>query len=162
MNNIIPFNEDIQGDLFGVEDRPDEDNISTKKLGRYAEFLICAELSKLGYDVWHCDAPGFDVIFVTEERSLRIQVRSTTHIENGHCMWMLRKGYGNRDKTNYIKTRPIDRRDADLIALHHLVLGTTVLIGIDDISAGGAIRLPISQVRNHDLSESLERVLARL
>ena len=157
--NVISFNQ--QTEMFNDEKLVSDTELNTKQLGRYAEFLVCAELSKLGYYVWHCDAPGFDIILVVDEQSLRVQVRATNFIENGYCVWNCRKSDGNRDKNNFCRSRAMDRRDTDLIALHHLIFGTTIFVSVDEISQGGSLRLPVSQIRAHDMSKSLERVLGR-
>ena len=161
MGNVISL-VDEQGNLFGEDTSvSEESNLSRKQLGRYAEFMVCAELSKLGYSVWHCDAPGFDAVLVTEDRSFRIQVRATTNIDNGYCSWMCRKGYGNRDESGFLKTRSLNRTDTDLIGLYHLIFGTLIFVTTDELPAGGSLKLPVSQVRDHDCSKSLERALER-
>jgi hypothetical protein len=164
MANLYRFPD--QHDLFRDEVdsgvAADDEAAGRRRLGRYAEFMVCAELTKLGYDVWHCDAPGFDVVLVEGDRSLRIQVRSTGNIDKGYCSWMCRKGYGSRDSNNFLKSRILDRRDADLIALYHLVFGSLIFATVDELPGGGTFKFPVGQVREHDCSGSLLRALARL
>lgn len=131
------------------------------RLGRYAEFMVCAELTKRGYYVTHCDAPGFDLILIVGEKTLRVQVRSTSNItvKGDCCVWMCRKGFGSRNADNFLRSRPINRSDADLLALYHHVFATTVFVGVGDIN-GGSVRLQISDVRNP--GSSLQRVLDQI
>jgi hypothetical protein len=145
-----------------LEGAASDEAANRKRLGRYAEFMVCAELTKLGYDVWHCDAPGFDVVLVDGDRSLRIQVRATNNVDKGYCSWMCRKGYGSRDENNFLKSRVLNRRDADLVALYHLGFGSLIFITTDELPAGGGVKFPVGQVREHDCSTSLQRALDRL
>jgi len=151
-------------DLFPEETSTEtEGELTTSQLGRYAEFMVCAELTKLGYYVQHCDAPGFDVILVVEKRSLRVQVKSTSSVKEGRCYWTCSKcRYSDRDMNNRGR-RAIDKSDADLIALYHHVFGTTIYILPEDIrTATGGICLPVTQVREHGDSESLDHALRRI
>lgn len=162
--SVIPF--DKQSNLFGDEEtavcEDDEQGLNTSQLGRAAEFRVCYELTLLGYYVWHCDAPGFDLILVLDDMSLRVQVKSTTNICAGYCDWTVTKDSpGSHRRKGTRVQRAIDRREADLVALYHHVFGTTVFVSIDEVR-GMHIRLPVSQVREHDCSRSLDRALARL
>lgn len=122
--------------------------------------MVCAELTKRGYYVAHCDAPGFDLVLVVGEKSLRVQVRSTSNVSGDYCVWMCRKGFGSRNAANFLRSRPINRSDTDLIALYHHVFATTVFVAVGDIMPGGSIRLSIDDVR--DPASSLHRALARM
>lgn len=159
--NIVGFARP-QTSLFENDENDtlcDEDNEqSASQLGRYAEFMVCAELTKLGYYVVHVDAPGFDLIMTTDTMSVRVQVKSTSSVRHGECDWLcLTHLNGSKQKK---ARRIINRADADLIALYHHVFGTTVFVPISEASAH--IKLPVSQVKEHEATRSLERALRKL
>jgi hypothetical protein len=70
-------------DLFGkvadepsVSPKPGQSEATIK--GRYAEFMVCAYLARLGHNVIHVDATGFDLILEYEGHSYRLDVKSTS------------------------------------------------------------------------------------
>jgi hypothetical protein len=135
-------------------------------MGRYAEFMVCALLTKLGYWVMHLDAPGFDLILRGEDTSLRVQVRSTSSNEGGYCFWPLHTGEyrpveTRKNGAGRLKRRILNCSDTDLLALFHHEFGTTIFMSIADVRVG-EVKFPISQVCDVNAKESLERALERL
>ena len=156
---VVPFR---QGELFGeVEELASEEALDASQIGRLAEFLVCAELTRLGYYVVHCDTRGFDILLSIEDRSLRVQVKSTAVVRDGYCIWRCQKHMvaGNAPDRN---KRTLDRRDCDLVALFHHVFGTVIFLSIGEVPRGSRIDLPVAQVREVNSGKSLERALARL
>jgi hypothetical protein len=170
----------IQASLFEIEQQiaeSIEEKEDSSRLGRYAEFMVCAELTKLGYDVLHVDAAGFDIILSVDGASWRVQVKSTSVVREGYCEW---KAVRHAGSTNGKKgmTRPtsaITRREADILALFHHQFGTVVFMPVgnqlrdprgrkprDDNASMWKIILPVAQVREHDPSLSIESTVARL
>jgi len=121
--------------------------------------LVCAELTRLGYYVTHVDAPGFDLILTVENASLRVQVKSTMQTRDGFCIWKCvhRCAIGPGQRLDLQK--PITKAQADVLALYHHELRSTVFLPVE---GRRIIRLPVSQVRNHDAAISLRAVLDRL
>jgi len=131
------------------------------RLGRMAEFLVCAELTKLGYYVTHVDAPGFDLILAVRDASLRVQVKSSTRISAGFCTWELVHHIHehNKPRRGAGRTLPITKAQADLLALYHHEYGTTVFLAVD---GSRYARLPVAQIKHHVASDSLMVALKRL
>ena len=157
--------------LFGDEEHQAETHVERSamahwtRLGRMAEFLVCAELTRLGYYVTHVDAPGFDLILAVQDASLRVQVKSSTIVECDRCVWSLvhhvnDNGHGRaKPRRGAGNTRAITRAQADLFALYHHEFGTTVFLPVEGRASA---RLPVSQVRHHVASDSLIVALKRL
>jgi hypothetical protein len=134
---------------FAADDVVDQDGdgdfIDTSRLGRYAEFMVCAELTRLGYRAIHVDAPGFDIILTVEDRSLRVQVKSTTSViyppllkANGgpgrkprtqpYAVWNCTQHVdSSRSRVKRNNTRRLTPGDADIIALFHHKFGNDLL-----------------------------------
>lgn len=140
-------------DLFGNETNQDEDNEikplkdGSSRQGRYAEFMVCAYLTKMGHHVVHVDTIGFDIILAYEGRSYRIDVKSTNSYiigkEKERCEWgFTRWKYINK---RYVG-QPITPSDTDILALYHLAFDTVVFIPV--LGPVYHIRVPASQVRS--------------
>jgi hypothetical protein len=147
--------------LFGDEDHQTaetyEGPTNSSRDGRVAEFLVCAELTRLGYYVTHVDAPGFDVILAVEDASLRVQVKSSTLVTDGYCNWKL--ALNDRKRRHNGTKVAITKAHADLIALYHHQFGTTIFLPVEGKLK---VRLPVSQVKHHVSSDSLSVALKKL
>lgn len=165
--------------LEAIEATGDEDFIDASRLGRYAEFIVCAEITRLSYHAIHVDAPGFDVILCINGSSLRVQVKSTARIKRPPirrtgtqgpsprfselAIWSCHKhtnasNGGSKDRG----IQPITKADADMIALYHHTLKTTVFMPISAVG-NGKIALPIAQLKDPDVTaRSLESTLRQL
>jgi hypothetical protein len=152
----LPKPERAIVDLFGeVGEAPD---MHAKPLadcnmqGRFAEFMVCAYLTKLGHNVIHVDANGFDLIVEYQGASYRVDVKSTMNVYIGKrkelVIWKVGKGYWAGGETQK-RTRPVSPLDCDMLALFHSVFETVVFIPV--VEQVQEIRLPLSQVRNSDL-----------
>lgn len=157
-------------DLFGEPTKQADTRIAAKAqqsestlLGRYAEFMVCAYLSRLGHTVHHVDAAGFDLILEYENASYRIDVKSTSHTYIGPrkemAFWNVHKNYrielGTEHGTEQGKRR--NRRmllpdDCDMLALFHNSFSTVVYYPVTKPLK--QVRLPLSQVRNTDYGEA--------
>jgi hypothetical protein len=112
----------VQASLFGIEQQiaeTIEEKEDHSRLGRYAEFMVCAELTKLGYYVLHVDAPGFDIILSIDGASWRVQVKSTSLVREGFCRWNLKRHTASNGGRVLRKNIPITRAEADILALFH-------------------------------------------
>lgn len=175
-------------DLFGNKSEPerepepgaDEAFLDSSRLGRYAEFMVCAELTRLGYRVIHVDAPGFDLIVSIEDRSLRVQVKSTTAIRHPpppqpgrgrpprsqpfaewHCQLHNVPSNGGRRKARTAKN--VSSVDADVLALFHHKFGTMFFLGLPPgFAVPRNVRLPLSQVRVGQSEASFKAALVKL
>ena len=144
-SNVVGFGAP-QSSLFDDEEQQscvDDTERTDSQLGRYAEFMVCAELTKLGYYVVHVDAPGFDLILSTDTMSVRVQVKSTSSVNQGYCRWncVTHAEAGNGGKRKVRKSRRLSRADTDLVALFHHVFGTTVFMLVTEACTSG-VRLP--------------------
>lgn len=144
-------------DLFGdnEDDAPQEEEPSSAdyaRLGRYAEFMVCAELTKLGYYVVHVDAPGFDLILSANSRTFRVQVKSSSTTIDGRRRWRCRIAVEHRRASGYRK-RPITKEDADLLALFDHATGKTIFVPVQ--GNVGQITIPLSQVASVDTQATL-------
>jgi len=149
-------------DLFGEPTKQVDTRIAAKAqqsestlLGRYAEFMVCAYLSKLGHTVHHVDAAGFDLILEYENVSYRIDVKSTSHTYIGPrkemAFWNLHKNY--RIEQGERRTRRmLLPNDCDMLALFHNSFSTVVYYPVTKPLK--QVRLPLSQVRNSDYGEA--------
>lgn len=147
-------------DLFGnsiIEDEISEEQLSDTLIGRYAEFMVCAQITKAGYNVTHVDGTGFDLIITLDEGTFTIQVRSTRRVVEGKCTWSLTKnqeaGKGGRNTKR--GTRALTSADADLLALFHHRFETTVIIPLRK-EMSTYIALPLNQVENASIEETLK------
>jgi hypothetical protein len=66
-------------DLFGLEILEDEEDIDAEvvkpwRQSRYAEFMVCSFLTKMGHHAIHVDTHGFDIVLDYEGSSYRIDV----------------------------------------------------------------------------------------
>ncbi|HEY2243480.1 MAG TPA: hypothetical protein VGH47_04550 [Xanthobacteraceae bacterium] len=136
--------------LNGFDQRPL--NGFTKD-GRYAEFIVCAYLTRMGYHATHVDTQGFDILLRHETRSYRIDVKSTSHVRRGtfkeRAVWNI---------VNHTRPEPGRQRvhvrkgplDADLLALFFRPLETVVFRAVDE-EMKLRLLLPLALVRNsHD------------
>jgi hypothetical protein len=119
--------------------------------GRYAEFMVCAYLARLGHNVIHVDATGFDLILEYEARSYRLDVKSTSGAYMGlrkqSVLWHLKKSHWIQGETAK-RQRPMTPDDCDIVALFHTVFDTVVYYPIT--KPLNKVYLPLSQVRNSD------------
>lgn len=168
---------------------PDEDDdvsddvgefIDSSRLGRYAEFMVCAELTRLGHHALHVDAPGFDIILTVDDRSLRVQVKSTTTIKQpplpniggkggrpprtqAYATWNCsRHAYASNGGTKPRGTKQLTSNDTDVVALYHHTFGTTIFMPVQALTGTGRMVLPLSQVQQNHADESLKATLAKL
>jgi hypothetical protein len=157
----VTADNSIVRDLFG-EATEDETRIAAKGqqsestlVGRYAEFMVCAYLSRLGYNVHHVDAAGFDLILEHSSGSYRIDVKSSTQTYIGPrkemAVWTVPKSHWiqGKAKKNYRWMTP---DDCDILALFHRTFETVVYYPV--VKPIHDVRLPISQVRNNDYGEA--------
>jgi hypothetical protein len=137
--------------------------------GRYAEFMVCAYLTRMGYNVMHVDAAGYDLILDCEHRNYRIDVKASSVIRcgvrNARCKWTVGKSakHINGQQRNG-KTRPITRQDADLLALFHLEFESVVFYPIIKPLCG-TLTIPLAIVKasgngQASLGTAMERLLA--
>ena len=167
-----PESNVVNLDLFGREQSREKPSdvvpisrlSASTLLGRYAEFMVCAYLTKLGHNVLHVDASGFDLILEYDGCSYRVDVKSTDNIYRGpfkeSAKWACTKGYwieGEVAKTR----RAITPNDTDLMALFHRSFDSVVFYPV--IKAIHEVRLPLSFVRNSGAGkESLEVAIKKL
>lgn len=162
---VHPSNKII--DLFGncVEDIQDssQEELNSSLLGRYAEFMVCAQITKSGYRVTHVDGVGFDLILTVEEGSFTIQVKSTSVVIDGKCRWNLAKHIeaGNGGRNNERNRGRLSIRDADLLALFHHRYGTTVIMPMR-LHMPTYIALPVGQIEQASIEDSLQSSLLHL
>jgi hypothetical protein len=113
------------------------------RLPRYAEFMVCAYLTKLGYYCIHVDTIGFDIILDYEGHSYRLDVKATSNYQRGprkeSCEWSFAK---SSYKTS---NRPIRPDEVDLLALYHLEFDTVVFVPV--LRPMHRMALPAGQVR---------------
>ena len=151
----------VVSDLFGETPKV-QTRIAAKSqhsestlVGRYAEFMVCAYLSKLGHMVHHVDAAGFDLILEYENASYRIDVKSSNQTYIGPrkemAVWRVPKSHWVQGaaKKNYRWMTP---QDCDILALFHSTFATVVYYPV--IKPIHDVRLPLSQVRNDDYGEA--------
>jgi hypothetical protein len=167
-----------QASLFPADALPDdgESFVDSSRLGRYAEFMVCAELTKLGYHALHVDAPGFDIIASCNEASVRVQVKSTSRVaqpppphagrgrpprSGEYCEWNCKthEGATNGKKMLRRGQRTLDRRDADVLALYHHRFNTITFLPITALNGSGKVILPLAQVKQNHSKQSLEYAL---
>lgn len=160
-------------DLFGHETEADDEieesaragSLSTTTLqGRYAEFMICAYLTRMGLNVLHVDATGFDLILEFDGASYRIDVKSTGRSIQGpfkqSVQWRALKSYWSEGETTK-RRRKIGPNDADLLALFYTPLGTVVFYPV--VKPIDKVRLPMTVVRNAGKGENtLHLAIAKL
>jgi hypothetical protein len=164
---------DVEQDC--TDDQLDGDFLDSSRLGRYAEFMVCAELTRLGYHAIHVDAPGFDIILSIDGRSLRVQVKSTTTIKQpplpqgrgrpprsqAYAVWQCtRHQYSSNGGLNRRGGKTLTLSDTDIIALFHHKFETIVFFAVQDIK--DKMMLPISQLETSVSEQSLNAVLTKL
>jgi hypothetical protein len=169
---------DIVGDLdlFGQAASPMREPFTSKNgisqntlTGRYAEFMVCAYLTRMGFNVMHVDAPGYDLILDYEHRNYRIDVKASSVIRCGvrkaRCIWTVGKSrkHINGQQRNG-KTLPITRQDADLLALYHLEFDTVAFYPILK-PLFGTLTIPLAVIKasgdgQASLGTAMERLLA--
>lgn len=97
--------------------------------GRYAEFMVCAYLTRLGHNVIHVDTTGFDLILEYDGHSYRLDVKSTSRARIGtlkqSVLWHTKKAHWRIGETEK-RRRPINPDDCDMLALFHNVFETVV------------------------------------
>jgi hypothetical protein len=157
-------------DLFGQAPAPRKLFISkngiaeSTLIGRYAEFMVCAYLTRMGYNVMHVDAAGYDLMIECHNRPYRIDVKATSVMRAPVC-WKVRKkvslpgrfkinGDGRRD-------RPVVRDDCDMLALFHLEFNTVVFYPV--LAPVTVVTVPLAFVKNSgDGQASLEIAIQKL
>ena len=124
-------------------------------MGRYAEFMVCAYLSKLGHTVHHIDAVGFDLILEYENVSYRVDVKSSKQTYIGPrkemAVWNTNKSHWVQGAANKYQ-RWMTPADCDMLALFHSTFNTVVYYPV--VKPIHDVRLPLSQVRNSDYGEA--------
>jgi hypothetical protein len=153
-------------DLFGQAISKREPFISRNGIsqntltGRYAEFMVCAYLTRMGYNVMHVDAQGYDVILEHEHRSYRIDVKATANMQCGPrasiASWRIHnKVWRNNSKVD----RPVTPQDTDLLALFHLELNVVLFYPVVE-AVKGSLQFPLGVLRNSgDGQASLEAAI---
>jgi hypothetical protein len=167
---------------FVIDDREVDDAegdfVDSSRLGRYAEFIVCAELTRLGYHALHVDAPGFDIILTVEDRSLRVQVKSTATIKHpvSHAkiytkrmpskqqavaVWNCKRHTQASNGGNRTDRSPkrLTICDADVVALFHHKFKTVIFFPIQSVPASGRFELPLTQIKHDAAEESLKATL---
>lgn len=146
-------------DLFGHAVADDDDidiseqsptyNASSLE-GRYAEFMVCAYLTRIGLNVIHVDSVGFDLIINYEGVSYRVDVKSTSRSQRGPfketVIWNTIKATWIEGHTTKKLRRKLRPSDADLLALFFRPLETVIFYPI--IKPIGGVKMPLSAVRN--------------
>jgi len=135
-------------DLFGhaLPQESSRRNSERVSKGRYAEFMVCAYLSRMGHHVIHVDTIGFDLVLVYEGQSYRVQVKSSKSVETNSCQWH------SITPGNVANKRWFGPRDADLIACYHSVFDTVVFVPV--LEPLCQVRLPLNQVRAAGIGEA--------
>lgn len=141
------FNSDADDEEPSNDNDPDH-----SRLGRYAEFLVCADITQNGYYAIHADYIGFDIILVDGHKTYRVQVKSSSVIRRGLAEWRCRINK-NSHRGNEARKRELDRRDADILALYHHDLATITYLPV--LHGCGRLQLPVSQVRQTPTAQSL-------
>ena len=142
------FKEDEQSDLY--------------RIGRYAEFMVCAQLTKAGYDVFHVDTVGFDLILKHPQGTFTIQVKSSRQTQNGKgqkVLWKTVARSGSANGKRY--ARPLTRADAHLLALHSTEYETTIVLPITN-NMPSQFAFSISQVEHASIDQTLKAAIAYL
>lgn len=154
-------------DLFGYQPEREaeiEANGHYNLAGRYAEFMVCAFLTRMGYAVTHVNAKGFDIILETEERSYRVDVKSTATVtDSGKAAWTVGKDYWlHKPEPGKNKRRaPVSPKETDILALFHRLTETVVFVPV--VIPLTRVMLPMTGVRNAgDGQASLEHALRKL
>lgn len=122
----------------------DNDDLSYSQLGRYGEFMICADLTRRGYYAMHVDAPGFDVLLVHANRSYRVQVKSSSAYRSGKPTWRCRT-HAVSTRGNQAVMRKVSEADADIVALFHHDFDGAIYLPIGDVR--DRINIPATQLR---------------
>jgi hypothetical protein len=135
--------------------------INHDQLGRYAEFLVCAEITKLGYFVVHCPSNGFDLLLIAHSKPIRVQVKSTSIVKGEFCLWKPRIGGGRREKWGKPK-RSLTREDADLFALYHHTFNRLMFVAVSNGAGNSHIQIRANQLMSIDLGKNLAAALAHL
>jgi hypothetical protein len=127
--------------------------------------MVCVQLTKLGFWVTHVDGVGYDLILNTEHGSVSVQVKGSSVVRNGYCLWSADKhGAANnvgRNNHSRVAKRALTPRDADLLALFHHGTETTVFLPIEH-GMKARIALPQHQVQQADIEQSLSYALQRI
>jgi hypothetical protein len=129
--------------------------------GKYAEFMVCAYLTKLGYRVLHIDTIGYDILLEYEGRNFKIDVKITNSSYIGKRKETV---YWHVGKHNRIQGKTVERRkampyDCDIFALFYLGLDAVGYVPVTKPTK--EIAIPISQLRSDPQGElSLKAALA--
>jgi hypothetical protein len=139
--------KDLFGNIVDVSSSAEVEAEKFPRLPRYAEFMVCAFLTKMGHYCVHVDTIGFDIILDYEGRSYRVDVKSTSDYHQGglkeRCTWELAKqrSIGGGRYVNRLLTSD----EVDLLALYHLGFDTVIFVPV--LRPMRRISLPASQVR---------------
>lgn len=150
-------------DLFGFSPVADADPVADMaRIGRLAEFVLCARLTEWGYYCSHADAAGFDVLVSTGQGHIRVQVKSSAQIHNGKCSWHAtsRSGTPNHRGGKSNGVGRYTRKDADVFALYSRSFDKFVFAVVD----GGPsyYALPVAVVRGCDEAAAFAAVAAKV
>ena len=102
-------------DLFG-NPVAQESRVSESRVGQAAEFFACGVLSGLGYQVYHVPSVGYDALLDVGGRILRLQIKGRAKGPAYKYICQYEESKGDWRGKERVR-RPIDRRDADLLAL---------------------------------------------
>jgi hypothetical protein len=149
-------------DLFGYVPPPSPIDIPVKQsqsqstlTGRVAEFMVCAYLTELGYEVVHIDTIGYDVILHCPGHSFKIDVKSTTHVHIGPrkqtVFCYLKKAYWLEGRASRTR-RKLLPSDCDLVAIYYTPLKAVAYVPI--IGPTKNVNIPLAQFRSDPLGET--------
>ena len=149
-------------DLFGIVPHKTPETITPRSRqsestlqGRYAEFMVCAYLTKLSYDVLHIDTQGYDLLLNCGGHNLRLDVKSTNRERHGTrtdiAVWSVAKGHWTG--TNALKKRrPLTVDDCDILALFFTPWDSVAFLPVTKTFAD-LVRVPLSQLRSDPCGE---------
>jgi hypothetical protein len=134
-------------------------------IGRYAEFMVCAYLSKAGHNVFHIDTNGYDLIVEYQGSTFRVDVKGTTQSHSGPfkemAYWSIHKSYWIEGMVRRSR-RSISDRDCDMLALFYLPLDAVAFVALG-AKEKASVRVPLAQLRADPYGiESFKNVVERL
>ncbi|TWH01806.1 hypothetical protein L614_002000000400 [Ochrobactrum sp. J50] len=148
---------DLFGNCISAPLADNDNRHDYSRLGRYAEFLVCADITKNGYHAIHSDTSGFDVLMIAGHKTYRIQVKSSSIIRRQRAEWRCRISVDRRGG-NASRKREVDRRDADILALFHNDLETIVYLPV--LPGCGHVKLPVRYLKEAKTIETLQSAIS--
>jgi hypothetical protein len=129
------------------------------RLGRMAEFMVCAEITRLGFHAIHADAPGFDILLIHSKRPYRVQVKSSTLIkEERFCEWRCRIHISSA-RGAAARARGLTHDDCDLLALYQHQLSKVVF---RPVIGREKVKISLTTLREMSTFDSLTQAIAQL